>query len=247
MRRYDAPRAAFEQPLEYGDRQGRARARFGSTANFVDDHQRTAAGAREHISHPLQMRGKRRSVGCNRLLVANVGHYSIEPADRRPDSGGKLHPAVRHRNEQSDHLQRHGLAAHIRPADDQQARGLANLERLGDRAAAEERMTAAVHDDDRFLAEFRSDRIHRARRLRPWRRADRLPPGCPRCVRSRRRPRRLGLKTPRECAAPRVLLRCVTSARDCWRRGWRAARRIASVRSRSYRERCRETRRKTRP
>ena len=55
----------------------------------------------------------------DRLLVADIGIDRVEDAQRRAGMGRDVQPRLGHQRQQTDRLERHGLAAGIRSGDHQ--------------------------------------------------------------------------------------------------------------------------------
>ena len=152
----------------------------------------------------------------DRLLVADVGEDAIETADRRAGAGGQLHPAVRHRDEEPDHLERDRLPAHVRPADHDDRVAVVERDDLRHRALAQQRMPAAF--DARPMprrTSCGSIASIRLARSRPWPRADRAPRAYPRSPRWRLHGRRRAARARSRSARPRALRRSAACARGC--------------------------------
>ena len=158
---------------------------------------------------------------------------SVQTRSKRPivaAVGGHVHPARGHRHRQPDQLERDGLAAHVRPRDDQDANVVVEPDRL--RAPRARRAADAAR---------RQSRRPRRRPAPARRRAcGARSPRARRRGRGRRR-RRVGRDLRRFAPAPATRARpgCARSrplparaarARGCSPRGSRAARRTASAR-----------------
>ncbi len=100
------------------------------------------------------------------MLVADIGENALESSDRAPRRCGKMHSAVRHQNEQAAHLERYGLATHVRAADQQHPRLVIESQRLRYGTLAEQRMSAALDRDDACILEFRRFGVLRLREPR---------------------------------------------------------------------------------
>ena len=104
------------------------------------------SGVAQDLGISAQVLGEGRRVLRDRLLVADVGEDALESSDRRPGGGGRCMPQYAISHEQTAHLERHGLAAHVRAADQQNSRLCVEPQRLRNGALVEQRVPAA---DDR--------------------------------------------------------------------------------------------------
>ena len=163
MRGDDPARAVRQEVFDERDAERGARPRLGSARDLVDEHERTFARRLHDRPQAPQVRGKGRGVLRDRLLVADIAAHVREISDRGPLSGGELHAAVRHRHEESDQLQRDRLAAHVRPADHDEAYLVVEHERLRHGTRAEQRVAAGANIDARRIHDRRRQRVHRLR------------------------------------------------------------------------------------
>ena len=116
VRRRHDQRALGHQPLQRGRAEGRALRRIGPGADLVEQRQRALPRAVDHPREVLHVAGEGRERPLDRLLVADVG---VEPLGERHARLGRRQrqPGVGHQRQQSDRLQRHRLAAGVRPGD----------------------------------------------------------------------------------------------------------------------------------
>ncbi len=62
----------IEQPFEHRNRERSTRARLGAAADLINEHERTVVRHIEHLAHAGQVRGERRCIERDRLLVADI-------------------------------------------------------------------------------------------------------------------------------------------------------------------------------
>ena len=128
----------FNQAL----RQCRAFVGVGAAAQLVDQHQRVGGGVAQHVPQVLEVRSKGGEAGLDALLVAdvhqNVPHHREFRRGRRHE-----HPALVHQHGQAQRFEGRGLAAHVRPGDQQQLR-LAELEVVR-HGVLDQRVTPLAH------------------------------------------------------------------------------------------------------
>ena len=111
-----------EAAEEVGDGDGQRRAFFGigGRAQLVEQHQRMRGGVVRDEIDVGDVRGKRRQVLLDGLVVADVGEDGVE--DGQLGAVGRNRNArLRHQRQQADGLQRDRLAAGVGAADDELA------------------------------------------------------------------------------------------------------------------------------
>ena len=102
------------------DGQRRALFGIGGRAQFVEQHQRMRGRVVRDEIDVGDVRRKRGQVLLDRLVVADVGEDGVE--DRQLGALGRnRNSRLRHQRQQSDGLQRDGLAAGVGAADDELA------------------------------------------------------------------------------------------------------------------------------
>ena len=114
----DADGADLAEMFGDGYSQGRAFRRVGSGAEFVQQHQRLGRRRAGDEIDVGDVRGERREVLLDGLVIADVGEHGIEHRQlgalgRDRDSG------LRHQHQQADGLERHRLPAGVGAADDE--------------------------------------------------------------------------------------------------------------------------------
>ncbi len=111
-------RARADQPLQDRLGQGTAFIGIGARGDLVQQYQRAAARRGDDLREAAHVGRERREVQRNRLFVADVRQDPIE--DREPcRARGHAQPALGQRRKHAQRLECHGLAAGVRPADDQ--------------------------------------------------------------------------------------------------------------------------------
>jgi hypothetical protein len=94
--------------------------RIGGRAQLVEQHQRLRGGMVRDEIDVGDVRGKRRQVLLDRLVIADVGKDRVE--DGQLGAVGRNRDArLRHQGQQSDGLQPYRLAAGVGAADDELA------------------------------------------------------------------------------------------------------------------------------
>ena len=122
MRRGGDERAASARVLDDGDGQRRALGRIRARAELVKEQQRALIARLQHthgVGHVRRERGQRL---LDALLVADVGHDLVEHGHGAAVGTRDVQAALRHRREQTDSLERDGLAAGIRAGDDERVK-----------------------------------------------------------------------------------------------------------------------------
>ena len=205
MARRDQRRAAAAEVIDDRDAERAAFDRIGARADFVEQHQRRRRPAPRSIDAMLRdVRREGAQARLDRLLVADVGEQRPEHrqrAIRRP--AGMRSPACAIIAQQPGGLQRDGLAAGVRPGDEQDRRRRNHLDRhrhrvLEQRVPRRLQLERAVGRQRRLDA---VDRLGEARAAPAARRA-RWPRRSVRCMSAARAAERVG---QREQDAPDLL------------------------------------------
>ena len=107
---------------EVGDGNGQRGAffRVGGRTEFVEQHQRMRRGMVRDEIDVGDVRGKRRQVLLDGLIVADIGEDGVEDGQLGA-IGGNRNSRLRHQRQQANRFQRDGLAASIGAADDELA------------------------------------------------------------------------------------------------------------------------------
>ena len=119
---------------------------IGAGGDLVEEHERVRGRALEDPDQVPQVRGEGREAHRDRLLVADVDEDLVEDGQRRlvrrwPQT------ALVERGGEPEGLQRHGLAARVRPADHERAQAAElEVDRHGG-GAVEQRVPRSAQDD----------------------------------------------------------------------------------------------------
>ena len=92
--------------------------RVGAGAQLVHQHQRPPGGLPHNPQQVGDVRAERGKRFLDALLVSDVGVDAVEPGEAG-FLGGYVKPGMGHHRQQSDGLQRHGLAPGVGPGDEQ--------------------------------------------------------------------------------------------------------------------------------
>ncbi len=116
-------------------------------AELVEQDERVRSRRLDDRRDPAQVAGERRERLRHRLLVADVGE-DVAP-DRQAAAGGGRDVQTRlvHQAQQPQRPQGHGLAAGVRPGDDERRVAVADPDVDGDHLAREARVAGGQQDD----------------------------------------------------------------------------------------------------
>ena len=117
-----------EQTLEDRLGDGPADDRLGSRPELVDQHQRAARSARQHVLHVQQVRRIGRQVVVDRLLVADVDENALEDRQFRDLGDRNRKPALEHVLHDARGFQADRLAAGVGSRDDEDALATVELQ-----------------------------------------------------------------------------------------------------------------------
>jgi hypothetical protein len=109
----------LEQVCQDGARQRRAFDRVGSGPEFVQDDERPRVGLPQEADDVGHVRREGAERLLDALLVADVGVDAVEDAQHGFGGRRDVQPGLGHQRQQADRLERDGLAAGVRPGDDQ--------------------------------------------------------------------------------------------------------------------------------
>ena len=166
MRRDKRLRSRGHNVLRNADGKRRTFAGVRPRAELVEQHQRTGGDFAEYADYVFDMRRKGGQALFYALFVAYVGIDSVHDGDFG-GFGGKIKPAERHTHKQSRHFQRHGLAARIRPRNEQHFLvGFHCESERHDFFCVDERMSSLFHGKLAFRVQLRAHRLHFVRKLR---------------------------------------------------------------------------------
>ena len=127
--------AALAEFIEQGDGKRRALFRSRARAQLIHEHERAGRGGFEHGAHVEHVRGKCGEIGGDGLLVANVHENAIDERKARRLRGDG-NAGLRGEHGEADRFERDGLAAGVRPADDEHGLRSSKSKRHRDDAAA---------------------------------------------------------------------------------------------------------------
>ena len=119
MRRGGDERAALARVLDDGDGQRRALGRVRAGAELVEQQQRPVVALLEHAHGVRHVRRERGQRLLDALLIADVGHDLVEHRHGAAVGARDVQAALRHGREQTDGLERDGLAAGVWAGDDE--------------------------------------------------------------------------------------------------------------------------------
>ena len=122
MRRGGDERAALARVLDDGDGQRRALGRVRAGAELVEQQQRPVVALLEHAHGVRHVRRERGQRLLDALLIADVGHDLVEHRHGAAVGTRDVQAALRHGREQTDGLERDGLAAGVRAGDDERVK-----------------------------------------------------------------------------------------------------------------------------
>jgi hypothetical protein len=123
VRRRHHVRAARPEVVDHRHAERAALDRVGARPDLVEQHE---TGEREVPVHRRDVGHVRREgaeVRRDRLLVADVGEHRPEHRQGGPFGRRDVQPRLRHQGEEPGRLERHGLAAGVRPGDDEDGGG----------------------------------------------------------------------------------------------------------------------------
>ena len=135
MRRDDDARAEPRDLFEHGLGEGRPLGRIRPGHDLVEQDDAVAArlpAGREDVAKHGDMARERRQRSLDRLLVADVGEDRLDEGDARAGSACDLQSRANHQAGEPDGLEQHGLAAGVRPRDDDAKRGMLEHDVVGD-------------------------------------------------------------------------------------------------------------------
>ena len=116
VRRHECQAGASGELGNDGLRESRAFRGVGSRCELVDQDEGAAGRRPEDLDEVADVRGEGGEAHLDRLLVADVREQPVEDRERRGDGRWAQPALVQHRC-QAERLQRHRLAARVRPAD----------------------------------------------------------------------------------------------------------------------------------
>ena len=122
VRRGHDERAALLKMIDDGSAQRAALDGVGPAAHLVEQHERRLFEPALDCHEVRHMRGERAQARRDRLLVADVRKDRPEGRERAPFVDGDEQSGLSHQREQAEGLERDGLAAGVRPGDDERAR-----------------------------------------------------------------------------------------------------------------------------
>ena len=111
--------AREEEPLQHRGPEGASLVRVGAAAELVEQDEALRGRVRERGAHAHEVRGEGREVLPDLLLVADVRADPVVQRHRRAVVRGTGSPGARHQREEAARLQREGLAARVRPRDEE--------------------------------------------------------------------------------------------------------------------------------
>ena len=132
--------APLRQAVEDGPRQGRPLLRVGARADLVQQHQRRGCRIAQDVDHVPHVRAEGGYGPLDALPVAHVRVNAIVHGDRASLLGGDLQARLVHGGEEPDRLHRDGLAARVRPGDDQDRPARADRHVYGNGVVSEQGM-----------------------------------------------------------------------------------------------------------
>ena len=115
----DEPRTAIEERLEEGGAERRALGRIGARAELVEEDERAGPRDLQDLAHLAHERREGREVLGEALLVADHRQHLIRERDAASRRGRDVAARLGHEHEEPAGLERHGLAARVRAAEDQ--------------------------------------------------------------------------------------------------------------------------------
>ena len=151
MRGRGAKRARGEHRFKYRNGERRALDGVGPRAELVDEDE---AFGRHFVEDPDERDHMRRERGerlLDRLFVADVAVDLVEHADFRAALGGDVKTRLRHYRKQPEGLERYGLAAGVRPGDNEHPVLAADVYRDGSGLFAVEKRVARLFQHDLAL------------------------------------------------------------------------------------------------
>ena len=112
--------AARAQLLQHGLGQRGAVVGVGARAQLVQKHEGLRVHVLDHLTELLDEGGEGREVLRHALVVPDDGEELREARQPRARPRGHVEAGLRHHHEEAQCLQRHRLAARVRPRDDEQ-------------------------------------------------------------------------------------------------------------------------------
>ena len=107
-----------QKMISNGHRQRRAFFRIGRRPQLIQQHQRPRRRRPRNEINIGDVRRKRRKILLDRLIIADVGQHRIKHRRFHPRRRNR-NPRLRHQRQQPRGLQPHGLAARVRPRNNQ--------------------------------------------------------------------------------------------------------------------------------
>jgi len=131
--RGDHHRPALAEVVDDGDTEPTSLRRVGSRTHLVQKHQCRHGQVLCHLDDRGQVGREGGQVGCDRLLVSDVGVDALEDRELAARGHRDVQAALGHQREQANRLQRHRLPARVGAADDQhrRARSHSQVDRHG--------------------------------------------------------------------------------------------------------------------
>ena len=159
--RHGQQRAARER-LQHGTRERGSLDGISAGGDLVEQHDRPAIGDLEDLDEVADVAREGREAALDRLLVADVGEHVGDDRQHRA-LGRHLQPGLVQQHAERERLQRDGLAAGVRAAQDNGAHVFEVEVDADDAARVEQRVTGA---DERDVAgDLGCDAVPRARQL----------------------------------------------------------------------------------
>ena len=124
----DGPGAPLGERPKRGARQRSPFRRIGAAPDLVDQDQGGGVGRGERLPQDRHVGAEGREVGADRLVVADIGDDPPEHRQLAPRAERRHHAALRQLGSEAHGLQEHGLAAGVRPADQQGPLRVAQLQ-----------------------------------------------------------------------------------------------------------------------
>ena len=120
VRRHERQPRLLGEPRDERLRERGALDRVGPRCELVQQHERPLAGGVQDRDDARDVAREGREAHLDRLPVADVGEHLVEDG-QRGRLGGRPQPGLVEERGEAEGLQRHGLAARVRPADHERA------------------------------------------------------------------------------------------------------------------------------
>ena len=161
-------RALGAHVLDDGDGECRALHRVGARPQLVEQDQAPVVRLLQYLHGVRHVRRERGQALLNALLVAHVRQYPREHLHRALIPRRDMQTALRHKTQQPQRFQRHGLAAGVGARDHQRVIRPAQRHRHRHRLRrVEERVPRPLQVDAAPLPHQRTPRVHGVAQLRP--------------------------------------------------------------------------------